>query len=130
MENSTVEIKIDAAQAEATLDRVIAKAEYLTKMLGDINNIDDEVEMAEHVLTQQRGSNGLPQIVYSINLGDLKGLMAAPADAFSSAFLDKVGKDFRAIANTAPNSPIQPKKEAKNIDLTNSGNYKKPTAEA
>lgn len=101
MESATV-VKIDATETNKTLDALILKAEYLKSLLQEIDgiqNLDEETELAELLQPQ------LPKIVYTIGLGQLKEVMNAPQEAFSKAFLDKIGDDFKQIANTEIMTP-------------------------
>lgn len=102
MADKTVTVTVDAAAAHEVLDSLLTKAERLTKLLDGINVLE-------------KAEQALPPIQYTINLGNIKDLMNAPEEAFSKEFIEEFTSVFFKIANA------KPKKE---IDLTNSNNYK------
>lgn len=80
---------------EEIMDRLIAKAEKLKGL------IDLTVEP----------KTGLPNIVYSVNLGDLRQLVAAPGNTFSEAFREELENCLRAVAHESILAAPQPKTE-------------------
>lgn len=81
-------VSLGTNDAEARLDRLLAKAEQLKAILSEITALE-KAEATEEPL---------PNIVYTINLGGIKELLAAPVEAFSPAFLKEVSDNFLKIA--------------------------------
>lgn len=80
-------VSLGTNDAEARLDRLLAKAEQLKAILSEIT-----------ALEKTKPEEPLPNIVYTINLGGIKELLAAPVEAFSPAFLKEVSDNFLKIA--------------------------------
>lgn len=121
---STYTVNIDATDAEAKLDSLTKKAEYLKSLIEGINNIDEEIEAAQRLLPATMQQQ--PQIVYTIALGDIWSLLNAPAEGFSDEFTTHL----QAFAVKHFKAKKRDKQEGKTIDLTKSNNYKKPIGEA
>ena len=83
-------------------------------IMKDINLLHPKLRILAQKLLE-KAEQALPPIQYVVNVGNLKEIMNAPAEAFSPAFLEEIQGAFTQIANA------KPKKE---IDLTNSNNYK------
>ncbi len=109
-------ISIDAVAAEATLDRLTAKAERLRGLLAEINaqgnDLDDETGVAERIAP--------PQIVYTIDLGRLDQIVTVKnaEQVFAPQFRDKISRDLPQIVMPKPADKPAP-------DPKKSGDYKK-----
>ena len=78
-------ISIEDTEAHAKLDSLIAKAERLTSLLEQINNIDEEIEVVESVAKQTP-----PKVVFTVGVGDIFQLLNAPANGFSDEFREQI----------------------------------------
>lgn len=120
MEDTTVTIHLDFDKADAQLDSLIAKAEHLSSLLADINNIDEEIETAERIAAT-------PKIVFAVNVGDLGQILKTPDGVFKPEFVKQVSEILPVMLNKKEQVEEVVKKT---IDLTQSNNYKKQQAEA
>jgi len=108
---------MDKNLSEEKLDRLITKAEKLKSILMECENFVESLDDGNVI---ERG----PNIVYNISLGDMGSILKAPMGSFSDDFNKRLEKDLPKIF--IPREVVEPK----SIDLTKSGNYKKPQAEA
>lgn len=87
---------------EAHLDRLIAKAQHLSKLVdeieGKIGEIDEDIAVAE-------GLEKKPQIVWSISLGDIGKMLMAPQDAYTDVVKDKIAADLSKLLNGVAGVP-------------------------
>lgn len=101
MAESTV-TAVDLTQTEAHLDRLIAKAQHLNKLVdeieGKIGELDDDIAVAE-------GLEKKPQIVWSISLGDIGKMLMAPQDAYTDVVKDKIASDLSKLLNGVAGVP-------------------------
>jgi hypothetical protein len=107
MENTTV--------SEETLDRLIAKAERLKSLLMECDDFISDIEGAPVSELKEAG----PQIVYTINLGEIQKILSMPSQMFTPGFNAKLSEDLPQILAARPKEP-EP-------DRTKSGDYKKPS---
>jgi len=101
MAESTV-VSIDFSKTEADLDRLIAKAERLNRLVdqieGKIGEIDDDIAVAE-------GLEKKPQIVWAISLGDIGKMLMAPQDAYTDVVKDLIANDLSKLLNGVAGVP-------------------------
>lgn len=78
----------------------------LTTVIELLTKQNQPMEAAE-IKMFKPAKKDLPEIVYTIDLGQLKAIMNAPQDAFSEAFLNKMRIDLPQIVNphAAPLAP-------------------------
>lgn len=105
---------LNTEQTEAALDRMLAKAERLQKLLdameGKLSNLDDELALAE-------GQERQPQIVWSISLGEVSKILMAPKEAFGQPVLDMVERDLAKLINGVAKVPENEVTKGKIVEL-------------
>jgi hypothetical protein len=110
----TEQVPLDFSQTEATIDRLITKAERLKALLdemeGKISNLDDELALAE-------GVEKKPQIVWSISLGEVSKILMAPKEAFGQPVLDLVARDLAQLINGVAKVPENEVTKGKVVEL-------------
>lgn len=96
------QIEAHMQRSEEHLDRLIAKAEKLKRLIdeidGRIGELDDDIAVAE-------GLEKKPQIVWSISLGDIGKMLMAPQDAYTDVVKDKIAEDLSKLLNGVAGVP-------------------------
>lgn len=113
MAESTV-VAVDLTATEEHLDRLLAKAERLSKLIdeidGKIGDIDENIATAE-------GIEKKPQIVWSISLGEIKNILLAPKEAYGEQVQELIANDLFKLINGVKDVPENDLTKGKIISL-------------